>query len=445
MTTAPRSNALLLLFRLIAKAFFLLALAYDIFSLLVYALIPQLQRLAFSVGGFRMLPPFADLRWVTFLSGCGINLKDLAEGKHLVGCYPYDRGGLGYPPLSIEFARFLHIQDSHTGVLGLTLGLASIAVLISFLRRLHRPGCTRDLFGGLILLSFPVQLALERSNIDLVVFILLISLAAALSSLKRWAIPFAAGISWLAVGIKLYPIVGITLWLGLNIRQRPRLVLIKAASLLGAALGLATALPWFLSYGKGAAQPAAGPISHGFMVPLHLERIINISPLLGKIAQIAPQPIIGLIIFILTLFWCKRVHLSAHWEEIILQCAEGYSGRFLRTMPSLLGSVWLGCFFLSSSYDYRLILALPSLICLLSVLDSASNKQSCSYSFILTLVVFGGFTSFLLPLIYYSGFLPIELKIPASALFLISDIFVMPAIAASIAILIFPIAKFRTP
>lgn len=440
MAIAP-ANAPLGPVGLIARAFFLLALVHDSLSILAYAFVPGLQGLAFPLlRGLRVLPPFADLRFVTSLSECGINLEHLAQGK-LFGCSPYslphNGSGLPYPPLSIEVARFLHVQGAHTGILGITMGLATMGILLSLLHRLHRPGWARDLFSGLVLLSFPLQLALERSNIDLVIFVLLTSLAAALASSRRWAIPIAAGISWLTVVMKLYPIAGILTWLGLSILRRPRFDWARMASLLGATLGLAIVLPWFLKYGDAAPQPGIGPISHGFIVALPLDRLINKAPLLGKIAQIAPQPLLGLVVFALTLIWCARVHLSIHWEELLIQRADGFPRRFLSIMPALLGCVWLGCFFLSSSYDYRLILALPSFISLLALLNSSGQGQPRPSNLLLSLVATAGFTSFLLPLVTW---VPAKLILPFSGLTLLSDLFLMPVIAGAITALILPVS-----
>jgi hypothetical protein len=385
-----------------------------------------------------MLPPFADLRWVTSLSECGINLDDLGEGR-VATCDPWNRGGLGYPPLSVEVARFLHVGERQTELLGFAIGAAALCILLGLLYGLQRPGWRRDMCGGLVTLSFPVQLVLERSNIDIIVFLLLTSLAAALACSKRWVIPIAGAISWLTVVIKMYPVAGITAWLGLSIFQRPRFNLARVGSLLGSSLGFATVLPWFLKYRAVAAQPPAGPISHGFIVPISTNFLTTRAPLLGEFIRAIPQPLLGTVIFILVFLWCARICLSSQWEYKLDKQAKGYQRRFLSIMPTLLGCTWLGCYFLSGSFDYRLILALPALLCILSLLDTSNEPLPASTKSLLWLVAISGFTIFMLPAIRYSGLLPTILTLPMNALLLSSDLFLMPVIAGAIAALALPL------
>lgn len=409
-----------------AKAFFMLALIYILASLFIYGFAPRLQSFAFlMLGDLRMLPPFADLRWVTSISECGISLGDLGQGK-VATCDPWNRGGLGYPPLSVEVARFLHVEEAHTEFLGFAIGLATIVILLSLLFQLMRPGWRRDLTGGLLIISFPVQLALERSNIDIVVFILLASLATALAASKRWLLPFVGGLSWLAVVIKMYPVAGITAWLGLTVFRRPRFDIVRSVSLLGTSIGFAMVLPWFLNYRGVAAQPPAGPISHGFIVPLPFDFLEHRVPLIGYIFQAIPQPLISAAIFVIVLGWSMHVHLADQWEAQLSQKTDIYRRRVLYIIPSLLGCVWLGCYFLSSSFDYRLILALPAFIVILGLLDSPDRENNRSSRALLWTVTLSGFTCFMLPLLSFNAFT------------ISSDLFIMPVVAAAISALFLP-------
>jgi hypothetical protein len=421
----------------VARVFFLLSLAYSFASLFIYGFAPQFQRFAFPMlRGLKVLPPFADLRWVTSISECGINLEDLGQGK-VATCDPWNRGGLGYPPLSVEVARFLHVEEAHTGLLGFAIGVAILGILLGLLFQLNRPGWRRDLTGGLLIISFPMQLALERSNIDIIVFLLLTSLAAALAGSKRWLIPFAGGVAWLAVVIKLYPVAGITAWLGLSIFRRPRFDLARAASLLGTSIGFAMVLPWFLKYRGVAAQPPAGSISHGFIVPLPIDFLEDRAPLLGYVFQSIPQPLIGAVIFSVVLGCSMRVRLADQWEALISQQTDVYRRRFLYIMPSLLGCVWLGCYFLSGSFDYRLILVLPAFIAILSLQGYSEQENNASSRVLLWIVSLSGFTSFLLPLLRSSNLpYPKFVQLIIHGLSISSDLFLMPVVAGAISALI---------
>jgi len=420
-----------------ARAFFLLSFAYSFASLFIYGFAPRLQRFAFPMlSGVKMLPPFADLRWVTSISGCEINLEDFGQGK-VATCDPWIRGPLGYPPHSIEVARFLHVEDAHTGLIGFAVGIAIIGILLGLLFQLNRPGWRRDLTGGLLIISFPMQLALERSNIDIIVFLLLTSLAAALAGSKRWLIPFAGGISWLAVVIKLYPVAGISAWLGLSIFRRPRFDLARAASFLGTSIGFAMILPWFFKYRGVIPQPPVGLISHGFTVPLPIDFLKDHAPLLGYVLQSMPQPLIGLVIFSVALRCSMCFRLADQWEALISQQTDVYRRRLLRIMPSLLGCVWLGCYFLSGSFDYRLILVLPAFIAILSLLGSSEQENNASSRVFLRIVSLTGFTSFLQPLLISSNLAyPKFVQLIIRGLSNSSDLFFMPVVAGAISALI---------
>lgn len=420
-----------------ARAFFLLSLVYSFVSLFVYGFAPQFQKLAFPLLGGIRLPPFVDLRWVTTISECGINLEDLGQG--VATCYPFSFGGLGYPPLSVEVARFLHVKEAHTELLGFAFGIAISGILLALLFQFKRPGWKRDLIGGLLVISFPMQLALERSNIDIVIFLLLTSLSAALAGSKRWLIPFAGGISWLAVVIKMYPVAGITAWLGLSIFRRPRFDLSRTISLLGTSIGFAMVLPWFLKYKGIAAQPPAGSISHGFIVPLPIQFIDSHAPLLSYVFQYVPQPLISASIFIVVLGWSFRVRLADQWEALLSKQTDDYRRRFLYIMPSLLGCVWLGCYFLSGSYDYRLIFAMPAFIVILSLLDKSEQENIATSKILLWIVSLSGFTSFLLPLLIISAnAYPDFVLLNIQGLSILSDLFLMPVVAAAISALMLP-------
>jgi hypothetical protein len=109
-------------------------------------------------------------------------------------------------------------------------------------------------------------------------------------------------------------------------------------------------------------------------------------------------------------------------------------------MPLLLGCTWLGCYFLSSSFDYRIILALPAFFCILSLLDASNKALSASARCLLWLVAISGFTIIMLPSFIYSGLLPRILSLPINVLTLVSDLLLMPVLAGAIAALALPLS-----
>ena len=434
-----------------ARVFFLAILLYIVFSLLVYGFFPRLQNWAFfMLGETRMMPSFADLRWVTSLSECSINLDELAKG-HLAGCDPWARGGLNYPPLSVEAARFLHVQGVHTGLLGFAFGIATISILLGLLNQLLPDGWIKDLSAGLVLISFPLQLALERCNIDIIVFLLLTSIAALAASLRVIALPFTALAAWLAVAIKLYPFVGILAWLVLGLFSKPPFDLWRASCLFGGVLGFAASLPWFLKYGESAPQPLAGLISHSFVVPIpgnHANKILQYTqsfPIVTESFLNKLSIALSLAIFFAVLLTCFRQRIPFLWAACLDHCPTGYVRRFLSAFPNLLGCTWLSCYFFSGSFDYRMILLVPVFICMLSLLaHSSRDTQGLSVN-TACLTAASGFICVLLPLL-----LPIasRLSIPlvsstTNALIFMSDLLLMPIIAAGATSIIFKPPQVR--
>jgi len=187
------------------KAALYCSLGLFFYSLLVYGWFVDWQHNAFVlIEKIRMFPPFPDMRWITATSECGVDLPDLVSGRAF-GCDPYGRGGIGYPPMSIQLARLLGVTGSHTGLIGLSTGMALVVLLLVQLRQMVPIPWQRDLAGAVILIGFPVELALERANVDIVLFLLMASLAAALASKRVYLLPICLGLAFVLVAGKIYP------------------------------------------------------------------------------------------------------------------------------------------------------------------------------------------------------------------------------------------------
>lgn len=418
----------------------LLALIYILRSLVISGFLPDHLQSAFGMigisnpGGGRAWPSFADLRWVTALSECGVELDKIVN-QTSVGCDPYGRtGGLGYPPVSVFFARALAVKGQHTGLLGFGMGLAVITTLILMARRLVRPGWLANTLITLMLLGFPVQLALERANIDLVVFVLLCSLAALSCLAGSWALLSAAGVTWLAVAIKMYPLVGIAAWWLDSLRAWRRKPLLPMAILAGLMAGLCSVWDWYQHSSKVAAQTTDRDIGHGLGVRLITEQMTllrswpyaNTGPL-----QNPGQPLlaIGLVILAFALFRQQGLHKA--WRTLLNERTQGFERQCLSAMTNVLGLAWLGCYLFSGSIDYRMILMLPALIACWAVLGQQGTLSPWSRAFlglIMIGVVYG----------WFAPFFPLPSLI--RQLNLLSDLFSMPLLAGSLlALLLSPL------
>jgi len=119
----------------------------------------------------RMVPAFADLRAITALAGCKADLNLVIKGLS-AGCDPYGRtGGLGYPPLIFELARAIGVNGSWTGPTAMACGVALMAIVLDDARRARCSLSLKAMIAGALLLSFAAQLAIERMNIDVIIFI----------------------------------------------------------------------------------------------------------------------------------------------------------------------------------------------------------------------------------------------------------------------------------
>ncbi len=76
--------------------------------------------------------------------------------------------------------------------------------------------------------------------------------------------------------------------------------------------------------------------------------------------------------------------------------AEGFERDWLTSLPSLLALVWLACYLLSGSIDYRLILALPALIGCSAILTAEPGLKPPARA-ALALILLGVITGWFAP------------------------------------------------
>lgn len=395
---SPRTNTDLvnphLMLRRAILAVSLTAVITIVASLLLYGIgNPNAAQHAFPMmRWFRIWPPFIDLRWVTATSECGVNLGEIMA-RRSVGCWPYGPigfGGLGYPPGAIEVARLLGVKGSHTGLLGLSWGLSLVALLLTQIWRGVRNRVLQGFSAILVTVSFPVALLLERGNIDLGIFLLLVSIAAFLASRRRLLSHAAAPLfALIAVNVKLYPVVGLLAFCGLAWKQRAgqardnrALILVALAG----AAGLALALPWYLSNGGVAANPGEGVVSHSFLSnafritlsswPL----LLNANP--SALINVLVSQLMRALALVIGFLYCRR-----SFPVLLGRNPDSFEDRFLGMYVQLTALTWLGCYLLSTSFDYRLVFAIPAILALLASIPSRPDRQQTGSAMLLCGVI----------------------------------------------------------
>lgn len=421
------------------------ALVYVISSLFISAFLEPWQHSSFPMlGSFRMFPPFADLRWVTALSECGHDLSAIAAGKD-PGCDPYGRmGGLGYPPFSIDSARALGLGLRHTGIVAFCLGLMLVLLLVAQMRLLIRSGWIRDLLLSLLLLGFPLQLGLERANIDLMIYMLITVLCALLPLPGRWTLPFVGVLSFLPVACKVYPVVSLLAWVVhdrlLWCRVRPKALMV----LVGASLGMLSALSWLWRYGSKAPDPGEGVLAHGFMT----STLFQLSKLLSHQWAHWPVPLnavflIAIKIAVISISFLVAINhdFSGLWRKFLNSRCQHYVKSFLENYIILMTATWLGCYLFSSSFDYRLIFSFPALIACVGLIASPlSIGKSLGFLFELFILA--------LPLVFLPSLLLTEhvdtksrffpVTVVDASFVLIADYLALPLMAGMLLALILP-------
>lgn len=340
-------------------------LSYLLYSIVSYSLSSHPASQAFGMIPEMRMPTFADLRWVAATSGCHININDMYTGKS-VGCDSFGRLGIGYPPMSLWFSRLLGIKGEHTPLISVAISLSFIGVILSQIRSSLRSSWLLIIVGSLFLISFPVQLGLERMNIDMLIF-LLIYFGVLLFSFQAfaWLFPFII----LVVSTKFYPFFA---FLALSIKGVPKnqlkryllppwLILLSASI-----LGLALSLPWA---GSGGTTVAGGGLaSHGLSALGYMNNFV-IDQLGIANARWFIKLMFGIKLFSLAggAYMAYRFKIASVLTKAIQRQTAQYQGTrlppdFYPNLVISMTSTWLGCYVVTKSYDYRMIFLFPILI-----------------------------------------------------------------------------------
>lgn len=218
------------------------------------------------------------------------------------------------------------------------LGFSLVAVFFVTAVAALRPRMLGEVFWMLaVLCSPPVLLALERANIDLVIFILLAPVVPCLLSPRPWgqlmAVPLMVG----ATMLKIYPLVAATVVLGLGSGREMRRLIGVGVLLL--AVALPDMVGDFQRYARHLPEPD-GLMTMGarnLLVSFGLPA--GVSRWLGALGGAA----------VIVYFW--RTKPLAGWT---IPHTERH-----RWLGGMLGVALLtGCFFAGTSYAYRWVFAL---------------------------------------------------------------------------------------
>ncbi|MFN6352480.1 MAG: hypothetical protein ACK40D_06345 [Cyanobacteriota bacterium] len=352
-----------------------------LFSLVVYGLGEPLSNLGF-IHPMRMKPPFADLRYLTANSECGVNLDDYYKGL-VVGCDPAGRTyRFDYPPMSIWLGRFLRVRGSHTPWIAITTAFALLISILGLVRDQVASSWKWRVLGSAMLMSFPLHQALERGNIDVMLFLMLLLFAFLVSRpLKSFlaALPgnlLACLLTFFSVSLKIYPLFGLV---GLLAARGGGLATtkicwdsarLKAMVLAAAVAGIFPLLGYFRSVGnliKEGGLGSHGLLAFGYMNIALVDSFgIDTARLLIRVLFVSKAAAL------LAGFWLAyKANLSWVWSRpnSLGRRLSGFQWITLLTASS----VWLGCYIFTINYDYRFLYVFP-FIAYLAALAAAPGR-----------------------------------------------------------------------
>ncbi|MBM5817781.1 MAG: hypothetical protein FJ083_14705 [Cyanobacteria bacterium K_Offshore_surface_m2_239] len=142
---------------------------YLLYSLFTYAVLGRVAQGAFGMMGPTKIPGFYDLKWLLSFSACQGDIQELIASD--ARCFGY--GNPMYPPLSIELGRQLGMSPNDANWVGLLFGLALITTIAHTCWLCTKNLRSWSIIVSLLSLTFPMQILLERGNIDTVLFLLL--------------------------------------------------------------------------------------------------------------------------------------------------------------------------------------------------------------------------------------------------------------------------------
>ena len=359
----------------------------------------------------RMQPAFADLKWITVIGECGTKLQTIYQSV-ASSCATYGYGTLGggypesgYPPMATWLFRWLQFPAQQSAALAVASGVAFIIVLLVFSKGLLQSSRVWPFWLSIILVSFPVQLVLERGNLDILIFLVLTAAAAFISMRNRASWLPSGLLTLLAVSLKVYPVVGFAGWLAFgkvdesNGWRDSRAE--KAAVFAGCGVGLALSLPWM--FGSVALNIEGTIISYGLKAIGYIDGFV-----VEQIGGGAARWVIGGLIIMKPLALvigaalAARVRLHSAIQNHLQAIGNGFFSRFSQAFFLINSSTWLGCYILTVSYDYKHIFMLPSLFLLLGMVERRVALAPRQYAVVWMLIA-ASIIFILFPLVHFNG------------------------------------------
>lgn len=450
---APTSRSPIARQKLVARVVLILVITYLVYSLLGYAMHgDRTGNSFFFLRNARILPTYSDLKWLTVVAECGTRTETFSVDNPL--CFPYgygtSHGGFpasGYPPFINWFLRFSHFPVQSTGLLGLISGISFIGMLTYWSKKLFESTFLWSILLSVCLLSFPVQLLLERGNLDSITFLFMI--AAAFLFAQRGALPKALSsvMVFLSVALKVFPALGFISWSLFNPLRHAEDVSqfklsAKVPTLAACLLGLAVSVPFILN--DPPIEFMGGINSYG----LRALGYVNV-PLINYFGiDVARWIIRSLIVFKgislvvgAALVYRPRLDLGL-WNRIA-SIDDSNLRSFTHSLFSVMSWTWLIGYIITISYDYKHIFLLPAFLVLASALEELDWSLSSEQRQLIYIMLASVLCVILIPVGYHFFFPKFVLYFNGAEV--ITEVVILPLFAGGLAMILFGPVIRRVP
>ncbi|HEX7331336.1 MAG TPA: hypothetical protein VF290_07545 [Pyrinomonadaceae bacterium] len=319
------------------RAVVLFAMLACFFLLLFTTFAPQHYKLWRHLGVPSMSPSFADTRTLTVALESDLKRADIWAPN---ARDPWERA-FNYPRVWLLLKTF-GINQSHTNIIGLGLAVIFFVCLWRLARGLS---LRQGLYFALLVFSPVTMFAVERGNIDLLMFGLLTAAIVLFQRKDQNGTVGAAVSIMLASILKLFPFLGVSLFLSLP-KKKALLTIGACSALFGLYLLLtagdlrlisqATPRPTFLGYGSD--------VLLAFILGGQALRLVSSTVLLAALFAV---------------IWLR---ISKRGEVLDVGTETSFELNCFRVGAAL----YLGTFLLGNNWDYRLIFLLFTVPQLLS-------------------------------------------------------------------------------
>jgi hypothetical protein len=408
-----RGEASTIPLRLLSLVMLSIASAYLLGSLLLYSIQTNSQGNAFPLlKTTRTSPHFSDLNWVVVVGNCGTRGQPV-DSSVLQQCTPFgygkQGGGLpetGYPPLSNLAIKALHLPINITPTIGVIAGILMLFTLslssYVLFRRCHPWG----LIMSAIFLSFPIQLILERGNLDSIIFLLMALSSVGIATRSKRFIVVSLFSSISAIALKIFPAAGYAGWILTAPRWKsqktPLGALWRSFILASLLAGLDMSWQWIMN-NNSSVMFEGGTNSFGLLASGYANK--SLIDLLGiNFARFAIWLlIIAKLASLLTGFATSIKfkignQLHTFFDSIENKFQQNYSVCYFLIMSW----TWIGCYTTTISYDYKHIFLIPSIMASLAINSTGNHQDKGKSKWVFTAYSTMGFYVLLYPIAYYN-------------------------------------------